>query len=184
MRSMFRPFASDGFHRVPKVAINRNFGLDTIIITKKNKIVARRRTVGFRATPQRNTGSTASPRHTPPVPQLIPLKSALRMPSRPPFNVRGRKSMFPRINPAPSASGSPTIAKGTTTQMILNRVLSSPSTPASVQNNVGTTSSPIASTSSAIVNSHGTVPTSFVTMQSPVRDTEMGRLTYSDTDSD
>lgn len=159
-RSMFKPFDNYGFEKVPKVKIDRIIMLDKIIINKGNKIVTRRRTVGFRATPRRNGGNTiASPRHTPPVPNLIPLKSALKMPTRPPFNVRGRKTMFATVNQSPIPSGSP-IPRGTTAQMILNRL--SPV-------------SPVASTS-------GTVQTDAVTMPSPVGNISFGRLAFSDSE--
>lgn len=156
---MFKPFENDGFKKVPNVAIDRIAALDGINMQKGRKIVARRFTVGFHATPRQNHGSQPSPRHTPPVPQLIPLKSALKLPLRPPFNVRGRKSMFPNINVSPISIRSP-IPRGTTTQIILNRVAS------------------VASTSGVATAS----TSSDVTLPSPVGDIQMGRLNYSASD--
>lgn len=139
---------------------------------RTKKIITRRRTVGFVVTPRRNADSSiATPRHTPPVPQLIPLKSALKMPSRPPFNVRGRKTMFGRINHPISGRpiSSPSIPKGTTTQIIMNRIASTPA-------------SPQPSTSAGA--SQATVRSSDVTLTSPVGNIQMGRLNYSYSDSD
>lgn len=155
-RSMFKPFESDGFTKVPKIEIIRIGALDSINMIKDKKIIARRQTVGFRATPRRIDSATV--RHTPPVPQLIPLKSALKMPSNPPFNVRGRKSMYPSINVSPFSGRSPIIPRGTTSQMIINRI------------------APVASTSA-------TVQANDVTLPNPVGVAQMGRLNYSD-DSD
>lgn len=168
---MFKPFASDGFPWKPIVKIGRNVRLDKIIILRGAKVVTRRRTVGFVATPRRPNNSVVnqSPRNTPPVPQLIPLKSALKMPAQLPFNVRGRKSMFASVS-----SGSPMIPKGTTKQIILNRIAST-----------SAGASPQPSTSAAAMQSPGTVQPGDVTMTNPVGTIRMGQLRYSDSeDSD
>lgn len=168
----FKPFASDGFPRKPIVKIGRNVPLDKIIILRGAKVVTRRRTVGFVVTPSRPNNSVVnqSPRNTPPVPQLIPLKSALKMPAQPPFNVRGRKSMFASVNQPVS----PMIPKGTTKQIILNRIAST-----------SAGASPQPSTSAAAMQSPGTVQPGYVTMTNPVGTIRMGQLRYSDSeDSD
>lgn len=149
----------------PKINIGRITALDKIIITRPKEVINRRRTVGFRE--NLDSSGSASTKNTPPVPQLIPLKSALKMPSQAPFDVRNRKSMFPRIN-VPSTSRSPTIPKGTTAQMILNRV----STPGTAGTS-GTSSQTLSTT----------IHANDVTLPSPVGSSPMGRLRYS-SDSD
>lgn len=85
-----------GFKMEPKVKVRRIFSLDRNLVTVK-RITKRRNTVAASA------GSSVAPvapvpvprdQHiTRPIPQLLPLKTVLKMPSRAPINIHRRKSM-------------------------------------------------------------------------------------------
>lgn len=159
-RSNAKTIKNDG---EPKVKIGRITALEDLLIKKARKVVTRRRTVAFR--PSINANALPSP-----LPQLIPLRSALKMPAQPPFNAR--RQSFARINQSPvnRSPSSPIIPRGTAAQMILNRVNASPATP--VPGTSGLSSVTLTTTTHA----------NDVTLDSPVGaagTSPMGRLRYS-----
>lgn len=113
-----------GFDRIPKVQIIRNPKLDAILLRKKvTKAIERRHTVGssLNKTPAKSI---------PPVPELMPLRPILKRP-----NHQSRQTScvphvtFASISPiagvqsssSPSTS-TPKLQKGTTVQLIIDRL--------------------------------------------------------------
>lgn len=132
-RTRKQQLCANGFGRVPICNIARDLNLEKILITKESsKVIDRRYSSG--------AALAKSPaRCIPPVPQLIPLRSALKQPTRAPINIRGRQrrqSMFVArtispISPFASSSGyvaptastpQPTLPKGTTKNIVMNRL--------------------------------------------------------------
>lgn len=106
-RAQIRNMNAAGFDRIPQCTIIRNAKLDEILLTRKSsKIAERRHTIG-------STLNKTPTKSVPPVPQLVPLKSILKLPKQAPFNVRGRQSMVPRVtfaaNPLRKSLSTPSV---------------------------------------------------------------------------
>lgn len=133
-RNQRRTLFEAGFKHPPNVTIIRNTKLDGKLIAQKSSaILARRHTVGsaLNETPAKTVL---------PVPQLVPLRSILKRPrnmsslnvrmsmlditnqSPISFTPRGQTSSGSNINMPGVSTSTPILAKGTTANMILNRI--------------------------------------------------------------
>lgn len=166
-RGKRREIKNNGFDAVPKVLIRRITTLDQIILNRK-VVVTRRRTVGCPVTPK-------------PVPLLIPLRSVLKRPAQVPFNIRGRKSMFPSITYAtstPKRTLTPIhLPKGTVARMVLARATQSSPQPSPVRS-----ASPQPGPSHIMEANPDVNETTMSSISSPDSASGYGQLRYSESD--